>query len=135
MDETGLFRKGLFTNLTPVSTVGKINWRWGLGPATELTFRLAAPQPLVLELRFSIPFDGTVTVEINGEVAALITPVLNEPIERSLRFRGKAGENRIVLHYSAWNRRSEKLFPDEHLPLAVRFEKLSLGIEARAQTP
>lgn len=125
VDETGLFQEGLFTkNLTPVKTAGKTNWRWGLGPATEPTFRLAAPQPLALELRFSTPFDGTVTVEVNGVVAALITSVPNETIERSLRFRGHEGENRIVLRYSAWNRRSQRLFPDEHLPLAVRVREV-----------
>lgn len=133
VDDTGLFQEGLFTkNLTPVETAGKLSWRWGLGPATELTFRLTTPQPLALDLSFSTPFDGTVTVEVNGEVAALITPTSNEPIGRTLAFSGRAGENRIVLRYSEWNRRPERLFPDERQPLAVRFEMLSVTAEARA---
>ena len=134
VDDTELFQEGLFTkNLTPVKTAGKISWRWGLGPATELTFRLETPQPLAFHLHFSTPFDETITVEVNGEVTA-ITPVPNEPVERTLRFEGHVGENRIVLRYSAWNRRPEKLFPDERLPLAVRFETLSVEAVARADT-
>jgi len=131
-----LFQEGLFTeNLTPVRTTDALTWRWGLGPATRLTFRLEESQWLGLELRFTTPFEGPITVEVNGEVIARMSPVPNEIVERTLPFRGRAGENRIVLRYSRWNGRPERLFPDERQSLAVRFERLRIGAGERAQTP
>ena len=130
-DDTVLFQEGLFTeNLTPVKRAADLAWRWGLGPETRLSFRLDKAQALTLTLRFSTPFENTVSVEINRRVAAQIVSTPDETVGFTLPFSGRLGKNRIVLHYSEWNGRlgrNERLLPDKPQPLAVHFEKLSLS--------
>ena len=130
-DDTELFQEGLFTeNLTPVKRAADLAWRWGLGPATRLDFRLDKSQPLALTLRFSTPFGGTVTTIVNGKVLAHISLIPNEVAGQVVSFGGRRGKNRVVLRYSEWNGRrghDKRLFPNKPQPLAVRFEKLRLG--------
>ena len=137
-DDTELFQEGLFTeNLTPVKRAADLAWRWGLGPATRLDFRLKKAQALALTLRFTTPFEGTVTVIVNGKVLTRMSPPPNEVAEHILSFRAHSEANQIVLRYSEWNGRlgrSERLFPDEPQPLAVRFDKLRLS-GPRLQVP
>lgn len=123
LEQDGLALEGL----TEIGGDEDFSWRWGLGPATQLAFYLDEAQPLTLSLSLSTPFRGQrVSLEVNGEVRERFSLEENEVSDHTIQVAGRTGQNKIILHYTAWNHHPTAHFPKTQQPLAVQFERIRL---------
>lgn len=130
------------TGLGDIEGDADANWRWGLGPATEIVFSLPTALPVALRYALASPFAGqAVTVVFNGrEIDAqadiagtgqLIAPPAS--LEREMVLPGRAGRNVLELRYRFANGGEKTLSPGETRALAVIFRQLRLAVAPPAR--
>lgn len=114
--------------------------RWGLGPKSEIIFRL--PRATNIRLRFaytSLPPGQTARITFDGRDIEAIPSRAGEPIYREYLLPGAPGDNVLRFHYASWNGKSAPPIPGDPRPLAVDFTKLALQpvqtTAARIPTP
>ncbi|MGJ5673557.1 MAG: hypothetical protein ACR9NN_08110 [Nostochopsis sp.] len=102
------------------------NWRWGLGPETNIAFKLKDSQPLILSFRFDSPIENqNVLLEVNGVTLGNFNNLSKDvTIDHKLKFQSLKGVNRIVFKYKYWNHNQAIYAPNDPRGMSVAFRRL-----------
>ena len=118
-------------SLSEVERSEVVQWRWGLGPETRVSFVLDGDQEVGVDIRFVSYLYQTVTLEANDQVLRVIDDVFPEGlIEEALHFRGRDGDNVVLIRYSDWNHKADQApQPGDPRPTSVALVKLRISAE------
>ena len=108
--------------------------RWGLGPRSEIIFRL--PRAANFHARFayaSLTSGQTVQVFFGNRLLETIPSPAGEPVYRDYLLPAAAGSNTLRFEYTSWNGKAAAPIPGDPRPLAVNFTNLSLRPETAGQ--
>lgn len=104
-------------------------WRWGVGPETQIYFRLDQAQPLWLDFAFQVPQnDQGVWIAANGTPIHKMMPLKKgSQVQNRVPFAGVQGVNTLMIHYRRWNRQGGKFRTADRRKIAVAFQKLAIS--------
>jgi hypothetical protein len=128
--QPGVLLSGFSTVETEDTKPGRPRHRWGLGPASRVTFALPSTGCIGFEITFVSPDPETaVTVIANGKAVdhvqspkALLTPATLRII-----FEARQGQNLLEFQYSRWNHKDGKAFAaGDPRQMAIDFVSLRL---------
>jgi len=106
----------------------QINWRWALGPETNIVFKLNDSQLFDLSFKFDNPIEGqNVVVEVNGvTVKSFNNLIKNASVDSHLRLQASTskGINRVVFKYKYWNSNQTRFAPNDYREMSVLFTRL-----------
>lgn len=108
-------------------------YRWGFGPATEISFFMPATKEVRIGYDVVDPaIDGqTLALEVNGETLTPPRAIPKQPdtapaLPGSQTFKAKAGKNTVRLVYGDWNHGRTTFASGDPRPFALVFFRLDL---------
>ncbi len=106
-------------------------FRWSLGPETQLSFTSDTAESLSFDMTFFNPIDGQdISIRFNGKVVQNL-PQVYPNTEMSLKFflTSSPGLNQLSISYSHINGEHVTFAPNDQRPLALLYKSLNLSLE------
>ncbi len=103
-------------------------FRWSLGPETQLNFMTDTAEPLGVDMAFFNPIDGQdITIRFNGAVVQELKQI-DQGTEMSLKFfvNSLPGMNYLSISYSHINGEQVNFAPNDQRPLGILYKNLDL---------
>ena len=114
------------TGLSSIEETATEKWRWGLGPNTDIVFKLPESQLLNLSFTFTNPIQTqNVVIELNGETKTAFKNLKKDAIvDNAIKLQALKGINHIVFKYKYWNGNQKTFAPGDNRAMSVNFRKL-----------
>jgi len=104
-------------------------WRWGVGPATTVRFKLHSHQILHLRLDAANPLDRPTRLHfsLNGQAIRSMQLAPRERIDLELPLQAQLGANELQVEYSDWNHHADTVINANDIrKLAVNYRAFLL---------
>ena len=103
-------------------------FRWSLGPETQLDFKTKGAEPIEVDMAFFNPIDGqNIIIRFNGALIQELKQI-DQGTEMSLRFfvNSSPGLNHLSISYSHINGEQVTFAPNDQRPLGILYKNLDL---------